>query len=64
MDKKERSNWKAVFYIIGVLVSLFALYTFLFVIDMAIGWKIFWSMIGFGWLFTAVTGLLENIRNK
>lgn len=64
MDQEKRRKFELVFCSIEVIVSIFALYMFIFVMDMAIVLKIFWCIIGIGWLFSAVTGILENFRKK
>lgn len=49
-------------YGIAILVSLFALYTFIFVFDNGIGWKIAFIIIGLGWLISAISGFIENFK--
>lgn len=49
-------------YGIAILVSLFALYTFIFVFDNGIGWKIALIIIGLGWLISAISGFIENFK--
>lgn len=49
-------------YGIAIPVSLFALYTFIFVFDNGIGWKIALIIIGLGWLISAISGLIENLK--
>lgn len=51
-----------VLYGIAIPVSLFALYTFVFVFDNGIGWKISLIIIGLGWLISAVSGFIENLK--
>ena len=57
MNKKRKIH--LVLYGIAILVSLFALYTFIFVFDNGIGWKIAFIIIGLGWL---VSGFIENFK--
>lgn len=64
MDQEKRRKFKLVFYCIGVFISIFALYIFIFVAELATGWKIFWSIIGLGWLLSAISGIMENLRGK
>ncbi len=40
MDKEKKRKFHLVLYGIAIPVSLFALYTFIFVFDNGIGWKI------------------------
>lgn len=61
MDKKKR-NFYLVLYGIAIPVSLFALYTFIFVFDNDIGWKIALIIIGFGWFISAISGFIENLK--
>ena len=60
MDKKRKIH--LVLYGIAILVSLFALYTFIFVFDNGIGWKIALIIIGLGWLISAISGFIENFK--
>lgn len=62
MDKGKRRKLNLILYSIGVLISIFALYTFVFVFDNGIGWKIALIIIGIGWLLSAVSGLLNNLK--
>ena len=60
MDKKRKIH--LVLYGIAILVSLFALYTFIFVFDNGIEWKIALIIIGLGWLISAISGFIENFK--
>lgn len=60
MNKKRKIH--LVLYGIAILVSLFALYTFIFVFDNGIGWKIALIIIGLGWLISAISGFIENFK--
>ena len=62
MDKEKKRKLHLVSYGIAIPVSLFALYTFIFVFDNGIGWKIALIIIGLGWLISAVSGLIENLK--
>ncbi|OUP01991.1 hypothetical protein B5F37_05705 [Drancourtella sp. An210] len=62
MDKEKKRKLHLVLYGIAIPVSLFALYTFIFVFDNGIGWKIALIIIGLGWLISAVSGLIENLK--
>ena len=62
MDKEKKRKSHLVLYGIAIPVSLFALYTFIFVFDNGIGWKIALIIIGLGWLISAVSGLIENLK--
>ena len=62
MDKKKKRKFHLVLYEIAIPVSLFALYTFIFVFDNGIGWKIALIIIGLGWLISAISGVIENLK--
>lgn len=62
MDKEKRRKLNLVLYGIAIPVSLFALYTFIFVFDKSIGWKIALIIIGAGWLVSAISGFISNLR--
>ena len=64
MDKEKRRKLNLILYSIALAVSLFALYTFIFVFDNGIGWKIALIIIGIGWILSAVSGILENLKKK
>lgn len=64
MNQEKRRKFKLFFYCIGVIISIFALYAFIFVAELATGWEIFWSIIGLGWLISAISGILENLGKK
>ena len=62
MDKEKRRKLNLILYSIGILISLFALYTFIFVFDNGIGWKISLIIIGVCWLLSAISGLFNNLK--
>ena len=62
MDKEKKRKLHLVLYGIAIPVSLFALYTFMFVFDNGIGWKIALIIIGLGWLISAISGVIENLK--
>lgn len=62
MDKEKKRKLHLVLYGIAILVSLFALYTFIFVFDNSVGWKIALIIIGLGWLISAISGFINNLR--
>ena len=62
MDKEKKRKLHLVLYGIAIPVSLFALYTFKFVFDNGIGWKIALIIIGLGWLISAISGFIENLK--
>ena len=62
MDKEKRRKLNLVLYGIAIPISLFALYTFTFIFDKSIGWKIALIIIGAGWFVSAVSGFINNLR--
>ena len=62
MDKEKKRKFHLVLYGIAIPVSLFALYTFIFVFDNGFGWKIALIIIGLGWLISAISGFIENLQ--
>ena len=62
MDKEKKRKLHLVSYGIAIPVSLFALYTFIFVFDNGIGWKIALIIIGLGWLISAISGFVDNLK--
>ena len=62
MDKEKMRKIHLVLYGIAIPVSLFALYTFIFVFDNGIGWKIALIIIGLGWLISAISGFINNLK--
>lgn len=62
MDKEKRRKLHLILYGIAIPVSLFALYTFFFVFDHGIGWKIVLIIIGLGWIVSAISGFINNLR--
>lgn len=64
MDKEKKRKLHLVLYGIAIPVSLFGLYTFIFVSDNGLGWKIALIIIGLGWLISAVSGFIINFEGK
>lgn len=62
MDKEKMRKFRLVLYGTAIPVSLFALYTFMFVFDNGIGWKIALIIIGLGWLISAISGFIINLK--
>jgi ABC-type enterochelin transport system permease subunit len=46
----------------AIIVSVFVLYTFIFVFNNGMGWKIVLIMIGIGWLLSAISGFLKALK--
>ena len=62
MDKEKRRKLDLILYGIAIIVSIFALYTFIFVFDNGVGWKIALIIIGIGWLLSAISGFLKVVK--
>ena len=64
MDKGKKRKRNLVLNGIAIPISVFALYTFIFVFDNGIGWKITLIIIGLGWLISAISGFVNNLKNE
>lgn len=62
MEKEKRRKLNLILYGISIPISLFSLYTFIFVFNNGIGWKIALIIIGLGWLISAISGFLKNLK--
>ena len=62
MDKEKKRKHNLVLNGIAIPISVFALYTFIFVLDNGIGWKIALIVIGFGWAISAISGFMSNLK--
>ncbi|MBS5111594.1 MAG: hypothetical protein KHZ15_02785 [Coprobacillus cateniformis] len=62
MDKEKRRKLDLILYGIAIIVSVFVLYTFIFVFDKSMAWKIILIIIGTGWLLSAISGFLKNLE--
>ena len=62
MDKEKMRKFHLVLYGLAIPIILFALYTFIFVFDNGIGWKIALIVIGLGWLISAISGFITNLK--
>lgn len=57
MDK--RTKVKAITTIICLILSVFALYTFIFVADVSNGWRIVLIIIAISWIISGISNLVE-----
>ena len=64
MEKKKLRTLNLCLYGGAVIISIFALYTFIFIFDNGIGWKIFLIIVGIGWLLSAISGFIKNLKDK
>lgn len=62
MDKEKRRKLDLILYGGAAIVSFFALYTFIFIFDNGMGWKIALIIIGIGWLLSAISGFLKALK--
>lgn len=62
MDKEKRRKLDLILYGIAIIVSVFVLYTFIFVLNKSMAWKIILIVIGIGWLLSAISGFLKNLE--
>jgi len=64
MDKKKLRTLNLCLYGGAIIISLIALYTFIFVFDNGMGWKVFLTIVGICWLLSAISGFIKNLENK
>ncbi len=62
MDNEKGRKLNLLLYGIAIPVSLFVLYTFIFVFNTSIGWQIALIIIGLGWLISAISGFIKNLK--
>lgn len=65
MIMDRRTKIKAITTIICLLFSIFALYTFIFIIDVSVKWQIFLIIIATFWIISGIVNLIEYFgKNK
>lgn len=57
MDRQTKT--KAITTVICLLLSIFALYTFIFVAEVSIGWRIALIVIAIIWIISGISNLIE-----
>lgn len=62
MDK--RTKVKAITTIICSILSVFALYTFIFVADVSKGWRIVLIIIAISWIISGISNLVEYFGKR
>lgn len=62
MDK--RTKVKAITTLFCLIFSVFALYTFLFVVDVSTGWRIVLIVIAISWILSGILNLIEYFGPK
>lgn len=61
----NRTKIKTITTIICLIISVFALYTFIFVVDVSKGWRIVLIVIAISWIISGVSNLIEYFgKNK
>lgn len=62
MDKK---TWaKVITTIICMIVSLFVLYTFIFIADISKGWRAVLIIVAIAWIISGISNLVEYLGRK
>lgn len=64
MNKKKLRILNLCLYGGAIIISLIALYAFIFVFDNGIVWKVILIIIGICWLLSAISGFIKNLDNK
>lgn len=62
MDK--RTKVKAITTLICLILSVFALYTFIFVADVSNGWRIVLIIIAMSWIISGISNLVEYFGKR
>lgn len=62
MDRRTKT--KAITTVICLLLSIFALYTFIFVAEVSIGWKIALIVIAISWIISGISNLIEYFGKR
>lgn len=60
----KRNKIKTITTVVYLLISIIALYSFVFIIDVAVGWKITLILIALFWILSGILNLIEYCRNK
>ena len=64
MNEEQRRKLHLLLYSIATGISLAALYFFLFVFDGGAGCTVVLTLVGVGWLLSALSGLLQNGKRR
>lgn len=56
-------NKKLILNIIELLLSLFALYIFIFIAELGMFWKVGLIMVSLFWIITAISNIINEIKN-
>lgn len=60
MDR--RTNAKAITTVVCLIVSVIALYTFWFVLDVSMGWRIFLILLAASWITSGIINLYTYFK--
>jgi len=62
MDK--RMKIKTIINIVCLIISIIALYAFVTMIDISVGWRIVLIVIGIGWIVSAISNLIGCFKQS
>lgn len=62
MDKRTKT--KVITTIVCLAISVFALYEFVFVVNVSIGWRITLIVIAIFWIISGILNLIEYFGSK
>lgn len=57
MDRRTKTKW--ITNLVCLVISIIALYSFLFVAEVSRGWRIFLVILGISWILSAVLNLRD-----
>ena len=60
----KRTKVKAITTLICLILSVFALYTFIFVADVSNGWRIVLIIIAISWIISGISNLVEYFGKR
>ena len=60
MDRRTKT--KAITTVVCLILSLVALYTFCFVLDVSIGWRIFLILLASSWITSGIINLYTYFK--
>ena len=63
-ENEDKMNKKQFISMIGLIASIFALYTFLFVAELRIAWKVALIIVAIGWIISCIANLLNSKKIK
>ncbi len=63
MNRENIRRLNIILYGVAIIISVFALYTFVFIYNPGNVWKLVLIIIGTGWLFSAISGFLKHLKH-